>query len=356
MLNILRKKGASKYIMNKKYNIANDPFSYLLIIFILYPFIPFLSKYLSLGTELLIWFMYSLSFNLVLGYAGLPSFGQGALYGAGGYATALVYLQFINNSKDIFLPLLAAALLGGILAYLYGFIIRKKRGIYFSLLTVAFSQILYVIAFRWNEVTGGETGITQLARGQFLGINLNNPMRYYYFVLVVVFISCIIIRKIAESPVGKVLQALKQNETRIQYLGYNTEKYCWYIFTISGIFGGLSGGLYCLLYNAVFADNLHWVKSGDIVIATILGGGMINFYGPIIGSAIFIFAREILSEIWDNWMLLYGAIFVIIILFMPTGLLGIMEKWKEKSFFERNNNYYKKRLNSHIKQTKGDKK
>ena len=345
--------------MNKKYNILNDPFLYLLIFFTLFPFIPLLGKFISLGTEMLIWILYSLSFNLLLGYTGLPSFGQGAFYGAGSYMAALVYLQFINNSKDIFLPLLAASLLVGILAYFFGFIIRKKRGIYFALLTVAFSQILYIIAFRWTEVTGGETGITRLVRGQFLGINLNNPMRYYYFVLVMVFLCSIIIRKITKSPVGKVLQAIKQNETRIQYLGYNTEKYCWYIFTISGIFAGLSGGLYCLLYSAVFADNLSWVKSGDVVMATLLGGGMINFYGPIVGSAIFIFAREGLSSIWGNWMLLYGAAFVIIILFMPTGVLGIVEKWKKKNDIARNNdsnNYDKKQLNLHIKQTKGDKK
>ena len=330
--------------MNRQYNILNDPFLYLLIFFGVFPFIPLIGKYLSLGTEMLIWILYSLSFNLLLGYTGLPSFGHGAFYGLGSCVTALVYLQFINNSKNIFLPVLAASLIVGMLAYFFGFIIRKKRGIYFALITVAFSQVLYVIAFKWTEVTGGELGITRLFRGQFLGIDLNNSTRYYYFVLIIVFLGSIIIRKITLSPFGKVLKALKQNETRVQYLGYNSAKYCCYVMTISGIFAGLCGGLYCLLYGAVFADNMHWVKSGDVVIATLLGGGMTNFYGPIVGSSIFVLAREILSSVWDNWMLLYGLAFVLIILFMPTGLLGMVERIKEKRHIEQfNNNNNKKK-------------
>ncbi|MBE3095338.1 MAG: branched-chain amino acid ABC transporter permease [Actinobacteria bacterium] len=331
--------------MNKKYNILNDPFFYLFIFFSVFPFIPLLGKYLSLGTEMLIWILYAISFNLLLGYTGLASFGHGAFYGAGSYVTALLYLQFVNNSKNIFLPLLAAILVVGILAYFLGFVIRKKRGIYFALITVAFSQVLYIIAFKWTEVTGGELGITRLFRGQFLGIDLNNPTRYYYFVLIIVFLGSIVIRKITLSPFGKTLQSLKQNEIRIQYLGYNSAKYVCYAMTIAGIFAGLSGGLYCLLYSSVFADNMSWVKSGDVVIASVLGGGLTNFYGPIVGSTIFVIAREILSSIWDNWMLLYGLSFVVIILFMPTGLLGILERMKEKKHVEQfsNNNNKNKR-------------
>jgi branched-chain amino acid transport system permease protein len=326
--------------MKKQYNILNDPFLYLFIFFSAFPFIPIVGSHISLGTEMLIWILYALSFNLLLGYTGLPSFGHGAFYGVGSYVTAMVYLRFVDGSRNILLPLLASILVVGILAYFIGFIIRNKRGVYFALLTVAFSQVLYIIAFKWTEVTGGELGITRLFRGQFLGINLESSTRYYYFVLIIAFLGSIIIRKITMSPFGKVLQSLKQNEVRVQYLGYDSAKYCTYVMTISGIFAGLCGGLYCLLYSAVFADNMHWIKSGDVVIATLLGGGMTNFYGPIVGSSIFILAREILSAVWDNWLLLYGFAFVVIILFMPTGLLGIVEKMKEKKHIERftNNN------------------
>jgi len=324
--------------MNTQYKLLNDPFLYLFIFFSIFPFIPILGKHISLGTEVLIWFLYALSFNLLLGYTGLPSFGHGAFYGVGSYVTALIYLRFVGNSRNIFLPLLASILVVGILSYFIGFVIRNKRGIYFALLTVAFSQVLYIIAFKWTEVTGGELGITRLFRGQFLGINLESSIRYYYFVLLIAFLGSIAIRKITLSPFGKVLQSLKQNETRVQYLGYDSAKYCCYVMTISGTFAGLCGGLYCMLYSSVFADNMHWIKSGDVVIATLLGGGMTNFYGPIVGSSIFILAREILSSVWDNWVLLYGFAFVLIILFMPTGLLGIFGKMKEKKHFEQFNN------------------
>lgn len=322
--------------MNKKRNILKDPYLIIFLLFLIYPFIPYIGKYKSLGAELLIWSIFTLSFNLVLGYAGLPSFGHGAFYGVGTYAVALTIMNLY--SKDVIIPLIIAAFFGGLFTFLFGYLIKKKRGIYFALLTVAFSQILYVIAFRWNEVTGGETGITSLKIGTFLGIELKDPLYFYYFIFLVFIIALIIIRKIANSPVGKVLLALKQDEKRAQYLGFNTEKYVWYIFTVSGIFAGLAGGLYCLLHSSAFADILHWTKSGDVVMATLLGGGLVNFYGPIMGSVIFITAREFLSAFWDNWMLLYGLSFVVIILFIPTGLLGIVEKIKERKHRNSPNN------------------
>lgn len=322
--------------MKIKNNILQDPYLYIFIIFLVYPFLPYIGKYRSVGTELLIWSIFALSFNLVLGYSGLPSFGHGAFFGVGTYAVALTLLHL--TSKDVTISLILAAFFGGLFTFFYGFIIKKKRGIYFSLLTVAFSQILYVIGFRWDEVTGGETGITGLQRGGFLGIQINNPITYYYFVFVLFVITLLVIRKISNSPVGKVLLALKQDEKRAQYLGFNTERQVWFIFTISGIFAGLAGGLHGLLHLSAFSDTLHWTKSGDVVMATLLGGGLANFYGPIVGAIIFISAREILSSFWDNWLLLYGLAFVVIILFIPTGLLGIVERIREKKHFEQFNN------------------
>jgi branched-chain amino acid transport system permease protein len=322
----------------KKNNIFKDPYLYIFIVFLIYPFLPFVGRYKSVGTELLIWSIFALSFNLVLGYTGLPSFGHGAFYGVGTYAVALTMLHLY--SKGVIIPLIIAAFFGGLFTFFYGFFIKKKRGIYFALLTVAFSQVLYVIGFRWDEVTGGETGITGLQRGTLLGMNINDPLHFYYFVFVIFVVALLLIRKIANSPVGKILLALKQDEKRAQYLGFNTERHVWFIFTISGIFAGLSGGLHGLLHLSAFSDTLHWVKSGDVVMATLLGGGLANFYGPIVGSVIFISAREILSSFWDNWLLLYGLAFVIIILFIPTGLLGIVENIREKRHIEQfsNNN------------------
>jgi len=157
--------------MNKKRNILKDPYLIIFLLFFIYPFVPYIGKYKALGSELLIWSIFALSFNLVLGYAGLPSFGHGAFYGVGTYATALTIMHFY--SKDVIIPLVVAAFFGGLFTFLYGYLIKRKRGIYFALLTIAFTQILYVIGFRWDEVTGGETGITSLKIGTFLGISLN---------------------------------------------------------------------------------------------------------------------------------------------------------------------------------------
>lgn len=340
--------------MNAKKNVFKDPYIYIFIIFLIYPFLPFVGRFKSVGTELLIWSIFALSFNLVLGYTGLPSFGHGAFFGVGTYAVALTIKHLY--SKEVLIPLIIAAFFGGVFTFFYGFFIKKKRGIYFSLLTVAFSQILYVIAFRWDEVTGGETGITGLQRGTLFGLQIKDPLTFYYFVYLIFVISLIIIRKISNSPVSKIISGLKQDEKRAQYLGFNTEKHVWYIFTISGIFAGLAGGLHALLHLSAFSSVLHWTKSGDVVMATLLGGGLVNFYGPIVGAIIFISAREILSYYWDNWLLLYGLSFVGIILFIPTGLLGIVERLQEKKQIEHFNNRSITSKNSYDEMTNKEKK
>jgi branched-chain amino acid transport system permease protein len=307
-----------------------DPLVIIGIIFFLYPIIPVIGKYTALGTELLIWGVFALSFNLVLGYTGLPSFGHGAFYGIGTYAAALTSIHLLGG-HGLLLPMIMAALAGGLFTLIYGYVIRKKRGIYFALLTVAFSQVMYVIAFRWDEVTGGETGITGLARADLLGfISMESSVSFYYLVFVVFIIAVIIIRKIANSSIGRILYSIQQDDRRARYLGYDSDKYVWLAFTISGVFAGLAGGMYCLLHNSAFSDTLHWVKSGDVVMATLLGGGFANFWGPFVGGIIFIVAREFLSAFWDNWMLAYGFAFVAIILFIPTGLMGIVQQMQER--------------------------
>jgi branched-chain amino acid transport system permease protein len=307
-----------------------DPLIIIGIIFFLYPIIPVIGRFTALGTEVLIWGIFALSFNLVLGYTGLPSFGHGAFYGIGTYAAALTSIHLLGG-KGLLLPMIIAALAGGLFTLLYGYVIRKKRGIYFALLTVAFSQVMYVIAFRWDEVTGGETGITGLERADLLGfISMENPVSFYYLVFVIFIVAVIILRKIAQSSIGRVLYSIQQDDRRVRYLGYDSDKYVWLVFTISGVFAGLAGGMYCLLHNSAFSDTLHWVKSGDVVMATLLGGGFANFWGPFAGGFIFIVARELLSAFWDNWMLAYGLAFVAIILFIPTGLMGIVYKIQER--------------------------
>jgi branched-chain amino acid transport system permease protein len=305
--------------------ILKDPYLWIFLIFLCYPLYPYLGDYISLGTELLIWFIFTLSFNLCLGYTGLPSFGHGAFYGLGTYGAALTFLH-LYNKEGFFAPVILGAVIGSLFAGFLGYLIRNKKGVYFAMLTVAFTQVLYFICWRWDEVTGGEAGLKGIVRSSFLGIDMKDPYHFYYFVFIMFALSALVIRRIADSSFGRSLQAIKQNPIRAESLGYNTGFYKFAVYMISGFFAGLGGSLYCFLTQSAFASVLDWTKSGDVVIATLLGGGTVSFYGPIVGSLIFVVAQEFLSAFWEHWMLLYGLSFVIIILALPTGLMGILKR------------------------------
>lgn len=307
-------------------NWVPTPMWAVFIIFALFPFIPFVGRYTSLGTEVVIWSLFALGFNILLGYTGLPSFGHGAFFGIGAYAAGIFFLQV---HKGVWLPLILAVVIAGFFATLVGLMVAKKKGIYFALITIAISQVFYFIAFRWEELTGGETGLSGIDRmpvgmpGLF-SIKISSPINYYYFVLVIFIICTVLIWRIVHSPFGRVLQAIRENEIRARYLGYNTAVYKWAAFMISGLFAGLAGGLYTLLINSAFAFVLDWTQSGNVVMMTLLGGGTVNFFGPILGAAIFIVSRDLLSAYWESWMLIYGLIFVFVILFIPSGILGLI--------------------------------
>jgi len=303
------------------------------LLFAVFPLLPFFGKYISLGTEVMIWALFALGFNILLGYTGLPSFGHGAFFGIGAYAAGICFLRV---TPGVWVPLLAATVTSGFFAALIGFLVAKKRGIYFSLITIAISQVFYFVAFRWDEVTGGETGLSGIDRTP-IGIpglpqlSLAGGLNYYYFVLAMFILCTLLIWRIVHSPFGKVLLSIRENEVRATYLGYRTVAYKWAAFVLSGLFSGLAGGLYTLLINAAFANVLDWTQSGNVVMMTLLGGGTVNFFGPILGAAIFIVSRDLLSAYWESWMLLYGLIFVLVILFIPSGILGLIGGKKQTS-------------------------
>jgi branched-chain amino acid transport system permease protein len=194
------------------------------------------------------------------------------------------------------------------------------------MLTVAFTQVCFGVCWRWDEVTGGEAGLSGIIRADFLGISMSDPQVYYYFCFVVFVICALVIRTISRSCFGLSLQCVRQNHIRARYLGYNDGLYKFAVYSLSGAFAGLSGALYCLLTQSAFADILDWSKSGDVVMATLLGGGTISFYGPIIGSLIFIICKNLLSSLWDHWLFIYGLSFVIILCLFPTGLMGALRR------------------------------
>lgn len=279
---------------------------------------------MSLAIEVMIWVIFAMGFNILLGYTGLPSFGHGLFFGTGAYICGLIQQHIIAGT---WIPILGSMLSCGIIAGITGLFLARKRGIYFALLTIALTQTFFFIAFLWDGVTGGENGLMGIERYAltFFGlfrIPIEGILSYYYFVFVILMASLILLWKMVHSPLGSVLYATRQNELRAKYLGYNTVLYKWIALVISGIFAGLAGALHAMLTHGAFANPMHWTRSGDAVMMVLIGGGLNNFFGPILGAAIFIAIRDIFSTITEHWYLFYGLLIVFIILFLPEGILG----------------------------------
>jgi len=313
--------------------LVQHPMPWVFLLFAVLPFLlPFIGGYTYLGTEVLIWSIFALGFNIVLGYTGLPSFGHGAFFGVGAFAMAILQLRVMQG---MWIPMAISAFAGALFGALVGLFVAKKRGIYFALLTIAFSQMFWFITWQWDTVTGGEDGLAGVNRTAIQlpglpGIDLNDVTVFYYFVFVVFVLCTLLLWTIVHSPFGRTLQAIRFNETRAKCIGYNTPLYKWLAFTVSCAFAGLAGALYTLLRNAAFADVMHWTQSGNAVMMVLLGGGMSNFFGPILGAAVFIVLRDLFSAFTEHWMLIYGLLFMFVIVFVPEGILGLFRGEKEQ--------------------------
>lgn len=299
--------------------IVRSPIFYTVAIFLVLPYVfPLIGGYTDLGTEIMIMSLFALSYNMLLGHTGLMSFGHGSYFGLGAYCLGLTQ---VHLSSNLWLALLFGMLGGGVAAFLIGLIIIRKSGIYFGLLTVAFTQMFFTITFRWREVTGGEDGLT-FAPFSWGPLDLKTPLTLYYFVFVFFVISMIIFYRITKSPVGRVLRANKYNRDRTMVLGYNIYRYRLFAYVLSGLFSGLAGALSGVRIAAAFAEPMTWLASGDVVMMVILGGGLVNFFGPVLGAAIFTILQDLISTITIHWMFIFGIMFVLVILVMPEGILG----------------------------------
>ena len=306
------------------------PLFWTLAVFFIAPIVVMPLGGMSLAIEVMIWVIFAMGFNILLGYTGLPSFGHGLFFGSGAYLFGLIQQNVI---KGIWIPLAGSFLGCGVIAAVLAVFMAKKRGIYHALLTIAFTQMFFFIAFQWDAVTGGENGLMGIERYPltFFGlfdVGIESSLALYYFVFAIMGVSIVLLWKLIHSPLGSVFYAIKQNELRAKYLGYNTPFFKWLSWIISGVFGGLAGALHALLTHGAFADSIHWTRSGDVVMMVIIGGGLTNFFGPVLGAIIFIALRDIFSTITEHWYLFYGLLIVIIILFMPEGIFGYLKVGK----------------------------
>ena len=303
-------------------NYVRHPMFMILALFFVAPLAVIPLGGMSLTMEVMIWAIFALGYNILLGVTGLPSFGHGLFFGVGAYLCGLSQKYIWANAFFCLFGSLAGC---AVIAGLLGIFVAKKRGIYFALLSIAFTQMFYFICFQWDSVTGGENGLMGIERYSFLGFNLDSELNFYYFIFLILSISMLLLWRLVKSPFGAVLYAIKQNEVRAKYLGYDTSLYKWLSWVISGSFGGLAGGLYAMMTHGAFADPIHWAHSGDVVMMVLIGGGLTNFFGPVLGAVIFIALRDIFSTITEHWSLFYGLLIVFIILFLPEGILGYLK-------------------------------
>jgi len=288
--------------------------------------------YQYLLTQIFIASLVAVAFNLLLGTTGLLSFGQAAFYGVGAYTVGLLATKAGVSTLPALLlaPAFAAAV-----AALIGFFCVRLSGVHFAMLTLAFGQLVFTIAFKWYGFTGGDNGIQGIpVRPLPGGIGVGSTQAMYYFALVVVGLSVEILRRIRSSPFGSTLKAIRENNQRAAYLGVNVKLYQWTAFVIAGAFTGLAGGLYAIMEKSITPDIIHWTKSGEPVFMTIIGG-IYTFAGPMVGAVVFTVLNSYLVAWTEKWALVLGIVLLVMVLLLPGGVVGFVNEKARAAFGKR---------------------
>src|SRR5436189_6391439 len=278
-------------------------------------------------TEILIWGLVAMSSDILIGYTGMVSFGHSAFFGLGMYGAAAALMYF--KPANLWLALLSGLAAAAAVAVFVAFFATRLRDIYFAITTLVFSQIFYVIIFTWTDVTGGENGLTfsqppfslpGLWSGRF------TPVTLHWFVLAVVTLSYLGLRRITQSPFGMVLQSIRENEARTRAIGYHVERYKIVAVMLSGLFAGLAGVPYAIQNRFAAPAFVLFLVSGEAVIFNVMGG-MGTLVGPVAGAAFFFLLRELFSRFFTEYYLIpVGIIFTLMVIFVPQGLLGFLRR------------------------------
>jgi len=282
-------------------------------------------SYPQLGTRVVILGLAAMSLNFLLGWTGALSFGHAAYFGLGAYGVGLTIKYLVPSTL---VGLLVGVGVGIVASALIGTLIVKLRGIYFSMVTIAFGQVFFFIAFRWNTVTGGDDGLSGWSRLPIGPLDIQTGDKaMYYFALFFFGIAVGLMALLLKSPFGRTLVAIRENERRARFLGISVDKHIYISWVISCTFVTLAGALYALLNNFSDPHNLRWDQSGEFVIMVVLGG-MRSFWGPLIGAAIFVVLQDYLSTLTQNWQSFIGLFFILVVLFFPRGVVGMLRQKK----------------------------
>ena len=299
------------------------------LVLVVLAFGPWIGTILHIDTsflaEVLLTAVAAMSVNLLLGYIGLPAFGNAAVFGLGAYGAGLSVKNFHVGFVSALLIGVAAAVVGGLI--IAPFLLRR-RNIYFGLLSIAFGQVFYFIAYRYSDVTGGEDGMSFARPPLKLGA-LHGPVSdtgMYYVTYALFVVAIVVFWLVVRSPFGQTLIAIKQNERRVRYLGLNTDQFILVGIILAAAYAGLGGALYGLLLRFAFPLLLDWHQSGDFVLMTLLGGAG-TVFGPLIGAIIFVIGKDIISTITPAWEIFLGGFFIACVLGFPKGILGTLNDY-----------------------------
>jgi branched-chain amino acid transport system permease protein len=296
---------------------------------LVYPFISSL-YFLSLAIEVLIFAIFAMSLDLILGYTGLASFGHAAFLGLGGYIVAYVSSRSdlaLNLTGNLIITLPIVILGTALIAFIIGFFALRTSGIYFLMVTLAFAQMFFSIAIRWSSVTGGSDGLVGVARPTIglgpLSYEFTSRDSFYYLVLIFFLLSWWLLRHIVDSPFGWTLRGIRENEQRMRALGYNTFRFKIAAFVIAGAFAGLAGMLLVQFFRHAAPENLYWTTSGQVMVMLIVGGTG-TLIGPTLGAFVVRLFPLLVSSYTDRWEMLLGLLFILFVLFAPKGIVGIL--------------------------------
>jgi branched-chain amino acid transport system permease protein len=294
-----------------------------------------------LATRALAFAILVMSVDLLLGYTGLPSLGQAAYLAVGAYLTAILATKYqFGLGYDFWLVVVGGILLGAALAAVFGLLAIRATGVYFLMITLALGQCVWGLAYRWNSLTNGDNGINLRQRPKF-GIDLANEVTFYYLVLGFFAVSLLLLYTLVRSPFGRSLAGIRERELRMKILGYNTWLHKYLAFVIAGAFGGLSGVLWAHTAGIVSPVNVELAFSVDALLMAVLGGPG-TLVGGVIGAFIVFGLREYLSTLVPWWQYVLGAVYVLTILYLPTGLMGIPERIRQRRALASNRDDAKK--------------
>jgi len=270
------------------------------------------------ATEVFIFGLYAVSFNLLLGYGGMLSFGHAAYFGIGAYTTALLMKK---AGFPMPLAFLAAPFVSATAAGLLGFFCVRLRGVYFAMLTFAFQMLIYTVIFKWYSFTGGDDGVSGVFPPAFIG----SPINYYYFAIIMVILGLILLYMIVNSPFGYAMKAIRESLLRSKYVGINVTLYCWLTFVLAGFFAGLAGALYAFSKSSVFPDWLYWTASAIPIFMAVFGGIQV-FWGPVVGAAGYVLLETIITGFTQYWPMIMGIILLFLVILIPNGLVSLVER------------------------------